>query len=267
MLFIFILIEIFFLYQFLRYFYESNILLKPNYRENVIPASMGIIYGLVVSFYTFLYEIFTNDERYYIFSFAILFIAFIGLIDDIFGDNKSKGFRGHLKRLWLYKYFSTGFLKMIIIPTFLLLMNYYLTHKLAISFFYTILSALSINLFNLLDLRPGRCIKFLFIFSALCMPFIKWDFFSISSIFLLIPIFIGDLREIYMLGDSGSNLVGYIFALIITNKFCKETNFNFLILITVVFLTLNLLSESVSFSKLIEKNKILRFIDMLGRKN
>lgn len=42
-------------------------------------------------------------------------IFFIGLLDDIFGDNKSKGFKGYVIRFIKNGEFLIGFLKMVLV--------------------------------------------------------------------------------------------------------------------------------------------------------
>ncbi|WAM32864.1 hypothetical protein [Caldicellulosiruptor morganii] len=227
---------------------------------------MGIILGLVLALYAFLEYLNVRKTNFLITCFSFLAISVIGLIDDVFGDDKSKGFKGHIKRLWKDKEISTGLVKMILIPIVLFLGSAHITQDIYKSFIYTILGALCINLFNLFDLRPGRCIKILFIFIVLIGSFINWIPFYISLLILLMPIFIGDIKEIYMLGDAGSNLIGYVFFLIISQIYTIRTD-NMLLWITLFSaLLLNLASEYISFSQVIEGSKVLKFIDELGRK-
>jgi hypothetical protein len=83
-------------------------------------------------------------------------------------------------------------------------------------------------------------------------------------IVLLGPVFAvwrADLGERGMLGDAGSNamgaIVGYLFA--------ESLSLPWLAALAVVLLGLNILSERVSFSSVIETVGPLRVIDRLGR--
>lgn len=242
-------------------------LLKQNYKGKKIPCCIGIVLGFVLTFYTFLVYSHVRKTNFLVICLSFLAISAVGFIDDVFGDNKSKGFRGHIKRLLKEQEVSTGFLKMAIIPLVLFAGSLYLTEDILKAVLYTIFGGLSVNLFNLFDLRPGRCIKALFIFLVLFGFFISWSSFYISLLILLIPVFIGDIKEVYMLGDAGSNLIGYIFFLIMSQLYSINVK-NFVIWITLfIVAALNLASECISFSEVIEKSKILKYIDRLGRKN
>lgn len=261
------LIEILLLCISTKYLKKKNKLLKQNYKGKKIPCCIGIVLGTVLAFFTFLEYVNVKKTNYLVVFLSFLSISIVGFIDDIFGDDKSKGFRGHFKRLLKDSEVSTGLIKMTLIPIVLLIGSVYITQDIFRSLLYTVFGALCINLFNLFDLRPGRCIKALFIFLALLGIFISWVPFYISLLILLIPVFIGDIKEIYMLGDAGSNVIGYIFFLIVSDIYSVNTN-SVLVWVTLFIVTaLNFASEYISFSQVIEKNKMLKYIDELGRKN
>lgn len=248
------------------YFKKKERLLKQNYEGKKIPCCMGIVLGFVLTFYTFLIYFYVHKINFLVIGLSSLAISVVGFIDDIFGDNKSKGFKGHIKRLLKEHEFSTGLLKMIVIPFVLFAGSLYLTEDILRTVLYTVFGSLSVNLFNLFDLRPGRCIKALFVFLVLFGFFINWSPFYISLLILLVPIFIGDIKEMYMLGDAGSNLIGYIFFLVMSQLYNIGVNTVVIWIVLFVVAALNLASEYVSFSEVIEKNKILKCIDELGRK-
>ncbi|MBC7327091.1 glycosyl transferase [bacterium] len=191
-------------------------------------------------------------------SLALLIFGILGLIDDIWGLKEVKGFKGHFHLLLRGK-FSTGWLKALGGGIGGLVIASLLHH----SFFPLILSAFiisaSANFLNLLDLRPGRCLKtflilsfFLLIFGGNVHPLVLG--FAFGFLF-------HDLRERAMLGDSGSNSLGALLGL----SFCHTPLF-IQLLYAIFLLLILLLGEHISLSKLIEKNSILRFVDRLGRK-
>lgn len=194
---------------------------------------------------------------------SAFFISLIGLLDDLFGG-KEKGFKGHLKALLRGK-ITTGFLKLTLI-TFICFYSAFLIEKKALSALLSglILSSAS-NFFNLLDLRPGRATKpalLVFLIGAL---FLKGEakVLAVLLIFLSLAHLVLDLKELVMLGDAGSNALGF-FAATILLFLVKITLFK--VLLAVLLVGLNFASEKVSFTYLIEKNRLLRMIDEFGRK-
>lgn len=260
-------IEIVTLIIFTFYLKKYNVLLKKNFIGKKIPCCMGIVLSL--SWTIYLLQIFfsTADIKWLILSLSICCISVVGLLDDIFGDNKSKGFKGHITRFLKNGEFSTGLLKMVSMPVVIFVSSVILQKKVVESVFYAIFGSLCVNLFNLFDLRPGRCIKVLWISVAVLSFFVHIDRVAVGLLTLTIPFFIGDLREFYMLGDAGSNVIGYLFFLILTNSYSASYNLFLIWAVFIVVFVLNVLSERLSFSKVIERNKFLNFIDMLGRKN
>ncbi|HSH37072.1 hypothetical protein [Schnuerera sp.] len=128
----------------------------------------------------------------------------------------------------------------------------------------TFIIALFTNLINLFDLRPGRSIKVFIIVSIIMLvtSVVKeYNFFFYSFYGVLIVYFPLDLKAKVMMGDVGSNVLGITLGI-----YCIYTHN---IIIKIVYLTLliiiHLLAEKLSFSTIIDNNKILKFIDKLGR--
>jgi hypothetical protein len=199
-----------------------------------------------------------------------------GLFDDWAGSNVTRGFRGHLKAL-VHGRLTTGGLKFLGIG--------FLSLFLAISLYYsgaaslprvvlvTCAVALSANLMNLFDLRPGRAQKIYFLGLVLALVFAvvfgaTWlgteDLVALICAGLgpLVAVWRFDLGERGMIGDAGANsmgvFLGYLYATILP--------FWALGIVVVVLLVVNLLSERVSFSKIIEANAVLSALDEWGRR-
>ncbi len=128
----------------------------------------------------------------------------------------------------------------------------------------TLLVVTTTNLFNLLDLRPGRSIKVfvllgagLLIGSANLEP-LWWLGLFVGPILVFLPF---DLRERGMLGDTGSNVVGAVAGLwmVMTLPMAGQA-----IALTVV-LGITIYGEFRSISALVEKTPGLRGLDSLGR--
>jgi hypothetical protein len=140
--------------------------------------------------------------------------------------------------------------------------------------------ALTSNLINLMDLRPGRalkCYSVLAIAGALicaagladrqsAAPFSSATFVSAAELLVfalgpVIAVWRYDLREIGMLGDAGANPMGAVAGLLIVTGLPLWGLLGYLALVV----ALNLASERVSFSRVIESNAALSWLDELGR--
>ena len=202
-----------------------------------------------------------------------------GMFDDWAGDSSAKGFKGHVKAL-IHGRFTTGGLKMIgigLLSFAIALQVKSFTETAVIDVILaTCVIALSANLMNLFDLRPGRACKvyvfglaiaifLLFVcsteFCLMLTPAQKLLIF-VAGIGPVIAILKYDLNEEGMLGDSGANPMGALIGVLLV----LELPTIGLAIALVILVALNLLSEKVSFSKLIAGNKVLNAIDMLGRK-
>lgn len=203
-----------------------------------------------------------------------------GLIDDTYGTREFRGFAGHLSAL-LHGRLTTGGLKLLGIGIASLL------SARAVSGFSpwggTPLGvlvagaaiALAANLENLLDLRPGRALKAYFALAfagalllASSAARLAGGGFTSSAALLLVAL-IGpavacwryDLGERAMLGDAGANAMGAVAGLAIVSGL----TFVGVWLFAGALLALNLLSERVSFSAIIERFGSLAWLDRLGR--
>jgi UDP-N-acetylmuramyl pentapeptide phosphotransferase/UDP-N-acetylglucosamine-1-phosphate transferase len=185
-------------------------------------------------------------------------VALLGLVDDLLGG-ASRGWRGHGAAV-LRGAFSTGALKAL---GALALALYALAgtgdYLLAVA-----LVVLTTNLFNLLDLRPGRSVKALVLLGA-GLTLGAWDLAPLWAVgaFAAPALVLGryDLRERAMLGDTGANLVGglagiwLVLALDATGQ----------AIALAVVLALTVYGEFRSLTTLIERTPLLREIDSAGR--
>ena len=127
-----------------------------------------------------------------------------------------------------------------------------------------ILLILATNLFNLLDLRPGRAEKGLALLAAgLCLG--AWTLAPLELLGIFAgPAMVGaafTLRERAMLGDTGSNLLGAIGGVWLLTTLGPDAR---LIALAVV-VGLTIYGELRSISATIESVPPLRWLDSLGR--
>lgn len=228
-----------------------------NYREEKIPVAIGIaIFASIISMA--LASHLMNLDVDYKYLLVITGVFVIGLLDDIIQDKENKGFKGHFKAFFKGT-LTTGFLKAAGIP--LLLLFYFSWDEYTIIIDLIFIS-LAVNLLNFFDLRPGRCQK----------VFLGWNILLLPFFTVINPIYLGalgivsftlllDLKEKGMLGDAGANLLGIITGL---NLLYLPLEIKYIMYTIVVILTI--IGERYSFTKIIEKNPFLRFLDMLGRR-
>ncbi|MCX7832338.1 MAG: hypothetical protein N2440_05525 [Actinobacteria bacterium] len=202
-----------------------------------------------------------NKIRYLLFLGFI--VSLVGLIDDLF-PSSAKGFKGHIKSLFEGR-ITTGLFKLIAVTTVSLIWSIFLNGVSLLALLDALIISACSNFFNLLDLRPGRSVKAsLPIF--LVALFVSSGEIKTLAILLIVAYLIYlvfDLSEKLMLGDAGSNALGF-FAGTVLSILVKITLVK--VFFAIVFVALNLVSERYSFTRLIEKNPFLNFIDRLGRR-
>jgi hypothetical protein len=172
---------------------------------------------------------------------AVAPVAAIGLADDVW-SGPERGFRSHLRTGR-----TTGTLKLIAIPLWALWRTRSLTGAAFV--------ALSANMLNQLDTRPGRALKAFLIGSVVVRGRPRRAF---TLAVLLAPY---DLREMTMLGDAGSNALGAVLGLESVRRLTglrRASAIGALAAVTV-------LGERHSLGGLIEATPGLRTLDGLGR--
>ena len=197
----------------------------------------------------------------------LLGVAFLGLLDDALGRGTAfdspRGWRGHARALREGR-LSTGAIKAV---GALALAAYVVSGRGLQAGDYladVALLILATNLFNLLDLRPGRAEKGLILLGAgLCLG--AWTTEPLQLLGLFIgPVLVGmwfTLQERAMLGDTGSNLIGAIAGVWLLTTLDGTGR---LIALAIVA-ALTLYGELRSISRAIESIPPLRSLDSLGR--
>lgn len=199
-------------------------------------------------------------------------VSLLGVIDDLIGTpaieaglgrKDPRGLRGHAKAV-LGGGFSTGAVKAVGalgLAAFAmgLVMPGDWEYLLAIALVVT-----TTNLFNLLDLRPGRALKvFTVLVAGLAVGAASLEpLWTMGAFIGSLPVLARyDLGELGMMGDTGSNAVGALAGLWMV--LVMSTSAQAIALAVVMLVTLY--GEFRSISQLIDRNPVLRFIDSLGR--
>ena len=245
-------------------------LVRTNVNDREVPVVLGygVLFGTIAGAFALMFSISVTDDpsigrvaaTLVIVVVAVMFAA--GLFDDMRGDEKARGFRGHVSsasggRLTggVVKILAGGAAGAIAaIPAD------GLGHKIEVF----LLVALTANLFNLLDRAPGRALKVSFLFLVPLMVFGPAGLAVgmaglVGTLLALTP---ADLRERAMLGDAGANPIGAVVGLALA--YSLEEPFRVLVVIAIG--ALNVASERVSFSRVIESTGWLKALDGIGRK-
>lgn len=252
-------------------FFNAFKLHKRNYRGVLIPYSGGtIIYVSLFLSFTFLYFSGLVSLIKALFFLSIITLVYmIGIVDDVLGNSDVKGVKGNINAL-VSKKFSTGIIKAVFVIVIACYIYYFFNEEFWI--LKGIVTALTTNLFNLMDLRPGRCIKFYYVFFAFFSFLnIRWtkELFIIFSIIITIYYF-WDAYGFSMLGDSGANLIGFIIGLILCEV--VGTSLFGLIVLLIVLITLQLVLDKYSLSEITKRSTLFDYIDRFlterqGREN
>ena len=189
-------------------------------------------------------------------------VAFLGLLDDLL-DARPRGWRGHARAL-AGGGFSTGALKALgtAALAFAVLSPERTFWRAVLA---TVVVALATNLFNLLDLRPGRAAK-VWVLLAAVLLLAEWDAEPLRVVGVLagplLVLGVFDLRERCMLGDTGANVLGalagtwLVLALGTTGQLVAAG----------VLAAITIFAEFRSISALVDRVPPLRALDSLGRR-
>lgn len=187
----------------------------------------------------------------------------LGLADDLRGDTHVKGLRGHLRAL-AHGRLTSGSVKLLGIALAGLLAGSVLRDGAVDVVVAGALVAGCANLANLLDLRPGRALKVVLlaaVIAAVGAP----DGVAATSWWLAgacVAAAPADLRERTMLGDAGANALGAVVGVVLVARGGDGAATPILLGIVVAA---TLLSEVVSYSRVIARVPPLRWADGLGR--
>jgi hypothetical protein len=185
-----------------------------------------------------------------------------GLVDDLSADSGPRGLRGHLRAL-AGGHVSTGIVKLFTVSAVSVV-------TVAVSaggrsvparLGGVVLIAAATNLWNDLDVRPGRALKF----GLPALPAVLACDWSVAPFvpgvalasLLVLP---WDLGERAMLGDAGANLLGFTIGVALFGALTDSQ----VVVAAVAAVGLNLLAETVTLSRAIDGVAPLRWFDRLG---
>jgi hypothetical protein len=253
---------------------SASSLTRTNYRKRVVVAGLGLLLPLGLLAWAAALAVAGRvaplraeqlgvavDQASLGVVVAGLAFAFLGLVDDLAEDGPVRGFRGHVGALVAGRLTGGGAkllgggLAAVAVATLVVERPRWVIIPAAV------LVASAANVANLFDLRPGRCVKVflpLWVLAAALAPgAAAWSAGLAGASVGTLPV---ELREEGMLGDAGANAIGAtVGALLATGPWWL------VVAVAVVLLGLQVVSERVSFTRVIDANRFLRRVDRLGR--
>jgi UDP-GlcNAc:undecaprenyl-phosphate/decaprenyl-phosphate GlcNAc-1-phosphate transferase len=189
----------------------------------------------------------------------------VGAYDDLYGTTQAKGLRGHLRALRSGEV-TSGTIKVLGVGCSAATAAALIQRgrpgcqkpmcRVLDGLVDTALIAATANLINLFDLRPGRAAKVVILLGTGLLGFGAAP--AVGAAAGSLPT---DLAARSMLGDCGANALGAAAGTAAAQSLPRR--FRLLALGAVV--ALNLASEQVSFTEVIEGTPLLRRLDQLGR--
>lgn len=244
---------------------DSNCI-RPNYKGEMIPVSMGIVFLPMIIINGIIVAFFTIDAIsmlcLFLFIFGMMAMFFAGIIDDTIGNRDVSGLKGHFKSLFKGK-LTTGGFKALFGGFVGLIISVSISKNITDIIINTLIIALSTNLMNLFDLRPGRAIK-VYLVIMITIFITLTGYIKILPLLILpnvLAYFKFDLKAKAMMGDTGSNVLGISIGILMAFGYTLNVRIGWLVFLVLI----HLLTEKFSLTKIIEKNKVLNFIDRLGR--
>lgn len=248
----------------------------PNHRGVLLPRTLwipplvaGVAAGLMG---TLIVRAFAEPGRQaapvLVATLACVLVTAAGLVDDL-SPQRARGLRGHLRAL-AEGHLTTGLLKAVItVGSAVVVMATPGDRSTLGRLSGVVVLAAAANLWNGLDVAPGRALKWYLLVSAMIVgaalagSLRGWSEASVwvgvtAGALVALPF---DVRERAMLGDAGANLLGFAVGVALVTA----TSDPGLALLAVALVGLNLVAETLSLSRAIEAIPPLRWFDRLGR--
>jgi UDP-N-acetylmuramyl pentapeptide phosphotransferase/UDP-N-acetylglucosamine-1-phosphate transferase len=236
---------------------------KENRRGRAIPATLGWAVAIGAAGIALVVvrqidaEGVRDSQAGEVLGAAIVFLA--GVVDDGFGGAE-RGLRGHLRAV-LAGRLTTGSVKLAAaVLAAAITIAWTPREHLWANLLALIAIAGCTNVWNGLDVAPGRALKG-FLVVALVLLVVDLKAFLLVCTGAACATLAPDLRERGMLGDSGANLLGFLAGAEIVRRLPEI----WLLPAALVVIGLNVLAETVTFTRTVDAIPPLRWFDRLGR--
>lgn len=244
-----------------------------NYRGNEVPVVLGVaaaaaLFGAVLVVFSLVLWTHRSGRpegirREAIFIVLGCLVVFLGGLYDDRVPGGTRGLVGHFREL-LRGNVTSGIVKLLAAVAAAALVAWAYRPSLVAAILGIAVMAGAADLWNLLDVRPGRSLKF---FIPLCFVLLllsagsQYALVASAALGVAAAVFPFDLTERAMLGDAGSNLFGFVVGV----GLFQGLPLWGLALTFLAVLALHWASETVTLSRIIESTPPLRWYDRLGR--
>jgi UDP-GlcNAc:undecaprenyl-phosphate/decaprenyl-phosphate GlcNAc-1-phosphate transferase len=242
----------------------SPYLERLNFRERRVPTAGGLVAVIASMFGVAAWWFLHPDSPAWAVLSTVLGFGLLGFVDDVLAAGSDRGFAGHLSAL-AHGRLTTGGLKLLGGAAVGVLAAVPVDggqHARVLAD--AVLIALAANAGNLFDRAPGRTLKVGAVALAVIVA-IAPDRSLLVGPLVVVGAFLAlapfDLGERLMLGDTGANALGGVIGLSLLLTVAFRTR----MVLLLVLLLLNTLSEVVSFSEVIDRVPPLRWVDRAGR--
>ena len=237
---------------------------QSNFAGRKIPTSTGLVF-IPIILLTFLLhavgiiELGDGGVAYLAYS---LVAGVVGFVDDLCGGAAARGFRGHLGELVRGRV-TTGMVKVVVLGFGALLVGGVIWGFGPAALIAGMILAGSVNLANLLDVRPGRALKFVGVFVVVLLLVAPYG--AVLAVAGVLggatTLFYFDLKGRIMLGDAGAAIFGAVPGYLIV---VDGPGLAWWIAAGII-LGLTALAEVSSISRFIQEVGALRWFDDWGR--
>jgi UDP-GlcNAc:undecaprenyl-phosphate GlcNAc-1-phosphate transferase len=196
---------------------------------------------------------------------AVVAVAAAGLLDDLYGSEEDRGFQGHLGGLVRGRP-TTGLVKLGVGVAAGLAVAAVIGGGPVRVTAATVLVATATNVWNALDVRPGRSLKWGVLALVVLMVASRGTGFGLvaaSALGAAVGVLPFDLLARGMLGDVGSNPLGMVVGAGLA--FVLPTPG--VVTAAVLAVLLQVAAETVTISRVIDAVPPLRWFDRLGRRS
>lgn len=237
-----------------------------NHRGILVPRTLGILLAVCAGASTLVVATTAASSRQVTragwgAAIGSLLVFAAGLVDDLWSTGP-RGVRNHLRELASGR-MTTGIVKLIVVAAAAVVsVALQAGPTVLVRVAGVLLVAGCANLWNGLDVRPGRALKF-GVLTMLCLATAPvWLLptlpgVAVASLVAIWP----DLRERAMLGDGGANLLGFTIGLglyvVLPDAWVVPA--------AVAALALNVAADTVTLSRAIDTVAPIRWFDRLGR--
>lgn len=244
---------------------DHPVLERENYRGRRVPTAGGLVAVVAVLVVEGVWALVDGEGVHHVYVLIALGFGALGFADDLLGlAGDGRGFLGHVRAL-VGGRLTTGGLKLFGGGAVALIacaaVDGDRVGRLVVD---AALCALTANLANLFDRAPGRTLKvggLAFVALAVAAGLdrdLAGVAVAMGAFVALLP---ADLGERLMIGDTGANPMGAVLGLGVV----LTAPIGVRIVVLGVVLALNLVSEAVSFSRVIDRVPPLRWVDRAGR--